>query len=87
MEQNVQRRRCNQCLFSDDKIVSDDRKAQILSDCKTDNTHFECHKATIKGVGATCRGFYDLEINNTDEAKAVSKIFEETGLITFVDIK
>ena len=78
----VQRRKCNQCLFSKNKIVSDARKAEILSDCKDNNNHFECHKATIAGKHATCHAFYKKCTN-----QALSAALEQAGLVQFVDIK
>lgn len=50
---------CNQCLFSDNKIVGDKRKAEIIRDCLSKDTHFECHKGTIKGEQIVCRGWFD----------------------------
>jgi hypothetical protein len=79
--ETVQRKCCKQCLFSKDKIVSDDRKAEILKDCKENNNHFQCHKATIKGVNATCRAFYDKCTN-----PVISAMLENIGEVDFVDI-
>lgn len=47
---------CNQCLFSKDKIVSDDRRQEILRGLERDDTHFQCHKHTMKGTVAVCAG-------------------------------
>lgn len=80
--ETVQKKCCGQCLFSKNKIVSDDRKAEILKDCKENNNHFECHKATIAGKKATCHAFYKQKTN-----PVISKMFEENGLVEFVDIK
>jgi hypothetical protein len=55
----VQRERCNQCLFSPDKIVSDKRRKQILRECAQTDTHFVCHKGTIAGVEVCCAGFHE----------------------------
>ncbi len=77
----VQRKCCNQCLFSKNKIVSDSRKTEILKHCKDNNNHFQCHKATIKGVNGTCKGFYDKCTN-----RSLSKMLEDIGQIKFVDI-
>lgn len=49
---------CENCLFSDDKIVSNARKKELLSNCKKEQTHFICHKSTIKGEDTVCSGFY-----------------------------
>lgn len=79
--ETVQRKCCKQCLFSKNKIVSDERKAEILKDCADNNKHFQCHKATIKGVQGTCRAFYDKCTN-----PAISQMLESIGEVEFVDI-
>ena len=62
----VCKERCAECLFSPDKIVSDERKQQIIRDCLKNNQYFVCHKFGVEGedgqtVGeeVVCRGFYD----------------------------
>lgn len=50
---------CDQCLFSKDRIVSASRMKEILKTCQKEDTHFLCHKGTIKGEDIVCRGFYD----------------------------
>lgn len=80
--ETVQKRMCNQCLFSKNKIVSDERKAELLEDCKINNNHFQCHKSTIAGTHATCHGFYKQCTNS-----AISNMLEDAGLVDFVDIK
>ena len=79
--ETVQKKCCGQCLFSKNKIVSDERKAEILSDCKENNNHFECHKATIAGKKATCHAFYKKHTN-----PVLSALFEQMGEVEFVTI-
>lgn len=79
--ETVQRKCCNQCLFTPNKIVSDERKTEILKSCKKHNNHFVCHKATIRGCKVTCRGFYDKCTN-----PEISALFEKIGQVEFVDI-
>lgn len=57
----VMNERCDQCLFSKNKIVSDERRREILEGCKAEDRHFECHKSTLAGVPVCCRGFYDAD--------------------------
>jgi len=80
--ETVQIKCCNQCLFSKNKIVSDECKDQILADCKKENNHFTCHKATIAGKIATCHAFYKQKTN-----RHLSKLLESMGEIQFVDIR
>jgi hypothetical protein len=71
--------RCDQCLFSPDKIVSAERRAEILRTCAQRDTHFICHKWSIaamdtgedaedpNGIGnVCCRGFYDMNPEGTN---------------------
>jgi hypothetical protein len=50
---------CDQCLFSPNKIVSTNRKRDIINTCLAEDTYFVCHKATIAGEEVVCRGWYD----------------------------
>lgn len=50
---------CDQCLTTPQRIVSGERAAEIIRDCKRDNTHFFCHKGTIAGKRIHCRGVHD----------------------------
>ena len=47
--------RCDQCLFSKDKIVSDARRKEVLRSCEKDDKHFICHKHR----DVCCRGYFD----------------------------
>jgi len=60
----VQRKQCNQCLFTKNKIVDDERKAGIIKECLENGTHFVCHKETMTDpdnfdMGLCCKGFFD----------------------------
>lgn len=48
--------KCGQCLFSPTKIVTDERKKEILNDLKVRQMHFFCHKGTINGQNVICYG-------------------------------
>ncbi len=52
---------CKNCLFSDNKIVSDQRKEEILKTCTEEQTHFTCHKATMQGKDVCCNRFYHTQ--------------------------
>lgn len=52
---------CDQCLFSDNKVVSEERKAELIATCIEKDIHFICHKGTIAGgefQDLVCYGFY-----------------------------
>lgn len=48
---------CDQCLTTPQRIVSGDRAAQIVRECKADGNHFFCHKGMDQKVH--CRGVHD----------------------------
>lgn len=50
---------CKNCLLSSDSIVSPERRKDILSECKKDQTHFICHKASQDGSDVVCKTYYD----------------------------
>ena len=70
---------CDQCLFSKDRIVSAARVREILKDCKQQDTHFVCHKASIAGREVCCRTFYDTKTSN------LIRIMQRLNGIRFVD--
>ncbi len=78
-------KRCDQCLFSDAKIVSDKRKAGILEECSTRGAekHFICHKHTQRDGGSNviCRGFYDANPGAT----GLMQVADRLGLAVLVD--
>jgi hypothetical protein len=52
-------RQCDQCLLSKGRVVSGERAAQIIRDCRSADTHFVCHKGSIAGLTVHCRGYHD----------------------------
>ncbi len=57
----VMREACDQCLFTPERIVAARRFARIVKQCRENNTHFICHKATLAGdKNVCCRRFYDI---------------------------
>ena len=52
--------RCNQCLFSGDRIVSKKRMKEILQECDRTDSHFVCHKTE----NAVCAGFHETRSTN-----------------------
>lgn len=50
---------CNQCLYSKNKIVSDDRRREIFKRLKNTGDYFICHKASIVGEDVMCAGYYE----------------------------
>lgn len=70
----VTKERCSECLYSKDKIVSNARRKQLLSDIKKADSHFVCHKED----DVCCRGFYDSGTSN------MIRISQRLGMVEFV---
>lgn len=81
MSLEVCEKKCDQCLFSENRIVSKARFAQIVKDCKREDRHFICHKGSITGNDKlVCRGFYDTQTSQ------LIRIAERLDLVKFVPI-
>lgn len=77
----VLEKRCDQCLFSKQRIVSEERMRDVLATCEREGTHFTCHKATIAGnQDVCCRGFYDRE----PFATAGMRLAAHLGIVYFI---
>lgn len=70
--------RCNECLYSKDKIVSDARRRDLIE--QTKDGWFVCHKASILGESVCCKGNYDSWPSKTRQ------LAEELDLIEFVPL-
>jgi hypothetical protein len=75
----VMKEKCNECLYSPNRVVSIARRKEILRDCKQRNSHFICHKSSIEGGGACCRGFYESSSTN------MIRIAQRLGMIKEVN--
>ena len=76
----MQKKRCDECLFSEGKIVGDDRREEVLRNCRELNTYFVCHKASLKDLDVCCRGFFD------EGRDARSRSANRLGLVEFVEV-
>lgn len=75
--------RCDQCLFGKDKIVSDERRRDLLRKIAREDVHFVCHKATIARGGRAnvcCRGDYDRDPGRTNLMRIAGRL----GAVRFV---
>ena len=66
--------KCEQCLFSENRIVPKKRMKEILKQCKREDTHFVCHKTD----DAVCAGFYESRSTN------LIRIMQRLGGINYV---
>lgn len=73
-------KRCDECLFSDKRIVSKARFAEIMQDLARKDGHFICHKSSIRGDKdeVVCHGSYE-------QMPQLVRIAGRIGAIQFVD--
>lgn len=78
----VYKKRCRNCLFSSDRIVSSERMNEIIQECKDNDTHFICHVSTMENSGNTCcRGFFDTIGDDITKIQIAKRL----GLIEFIE--
>jgi len=70
---------CSQCLFTAMRIVSKKRMAEIIKECRKNDTHFICHKHSVNGDDVMCRGFYE-----TQPPSQLLRIAERLNMVIFV---
>ena len=71
---------CKNCLFSKDKIVSNERRRDVLEQCEKQCTYFICHKASMNNERICCSEFYK---RNNDKPGTL-RIAKDIGYIEFV---
>jgi len=71
---------CKNCLFSKDKIVSNERRKTVLDRCENQCTYFICHKASMNNERICCSEFYK---RNNDKPGTL-RIAKYIGYIEFV---
>lgn len=76
----VMAKRCDQCLYSDAKIIDDDAKRAVLNECVEQSHHFVCHKATLVGWDVACAGFHAEHPG----ISAASRLAATLGVVAFV---
>ena len=82
--------RCDQCLFSANRIVSEERMREVLTLCQKKKRWFICHKTK----NSCCRGFYDSPYMDSllqpiaqqlrTDIQATRQIGERLGAILFI---
>lgn len=66
---------CDQCLFSNNKIVSEERSQELLMECFNKDTHFNCHKTNF-----ICAGFIKTNFNQSQ----LLQIAERLNILEFI---
>ena len=72
---------CKNCLFTKNRIVSEERAKQIIQDCVKNGTHFICHKASMEGKDICCKLFYD----NFSKSCQLIRIAQRLNCVEFVE--
>lgn len=72
---------CQNCLLSPDSIVSPERRKDIVQECKQNQTHFTCHKASMKGEDICCKAFYE----KLGHVSQLVRIAERLNCVKFID--
>lgn len=75
----LQKRMCKNCLFTDKKLVSDERKEQLIEEALKEDSKFICHLSK----SACCRGFFEKYQNDS----LLLRLAKMWNLIKEVDIK
>ena len=73
-------RKCSECLYSKNRIVSADRAAEIMRKTARMDSHFICHKSQIRGdeKEAVCHGSLERPGN-------LLRIMGRLGGIQYID--
>ena len=74
----VKKKCCGKCLYSNDKIVSNERKKSILAGCRRDDNHFICHEATIQNKEVVCAEFYN---RSTSQMIRIAQRLRKIGMV------
>ncbi len=81
--------RCDECLFSPERIVSSKRMKQVIDACLKDDTFFVCHKfATqgdegVHGEQVCCKGFWDTFKNDV----LITRVAQMCHVVEFVEVE
>ncbi len=78
----VMKERCNECLYSPNKIVSDARRKELLQQLEEKDDWFICHKATLAGEKVCCRGDWDARGGGQ-----MGRIAKRLNVVRFIDEK
>lgn len=77
----VMAEQCDQCLYGQNKIVSDARRKEIIREITRKDCHFICHKASIVGREVCCRADFDRRPGQ------LARIAGRLGAVKFVTVE
>ena len=64
--------RCDECLYTEARVVSAERAAELILQCHKKKNLFLCHKGTVAGLDVICHGSYTGELDAHQQRLAVS---------------
>lgn len=67
-------KKCDQCLFGPNKIVSNDRKAELIRQIHAQGNNFLCHKGTINGEDIVCAGDLEADRYRTNIMRIMARL-------------
>ncbi len=77
---------CENCLFTDNRIVPPGRASEVIKESINDQTHFVCHKSSMgdykNGDQVCCKKFYDEAGGKIQKIR----IAERLGVVEFVEL-
>jgi hypothetical protein len=85
--------RCEECLFSKDRIVDGERAAQLLRETIAKGIAFECHKHSFRYMhhecsrseaAVMCRGYFD---HPATQGTMIIRLAHRLNNIVFVDFE
>ena len=81
MSHKIMARRCNQCLYGKNKIVSDASRRDIIRKCDMKDVSFLCHKGTLAGQDIDCQGYHQA----TNGGGKVARFAAWLGVVQWID--
>lgn len=67
-------RKCNQCLFSKDRLVSADQANALIRASLQDGGFFNCHKGSIAGEPLVCNQFWQTYRHKCDTLQLAQRL-------------
>ena len=79
----VRKTKCDQCLFSNNRIVSAKRATDVIKSCIKKDTFFVCHKTQTEDAPdqMCCRGFWDQFKNHFN----LGRIAQRLKMVEFIE--
>ena len=61
----IRKKLCKNCLFSDNRLVSEDAAQRIIDETLEKDSFFICHESSIESGQVCCKGFFDNHKNDS----------------------